>query len=266
MNKVNSQKVYSNFPELGMGIFIVWKRNWLHFRYTLLATLFWVLLEPFFYLVAIGYGLGSYVSNIEGQSFTEFYFPALLGTTAMMVPFFESTYGNFTKLTWQKTYATMLYAPISVDEIFLGELLWATSKGLISILGVTLIAFLFNAFDSIMIFPGILVLLLLAFTFATIGMLFTTIAKNYDSFIYTTSGLIIPFSLFSGTYFPLDQIPIGIRWVAYLSPLTHGVAAVREILNESWSIELAVHILVLILIAGMFLAISRKKFIQKLLN
>lgn len=257
--------IYENFPRWGLGVRIVWLRNWLHFRYTLVATLFWVLLEPLFYLAAIGYGIGSFVSNIQGQSYAEFYFPALLATTAMMVPFFESTYGNYTKMTWQKTYSTILYTPIGVDEIFLGEILWSTTKGFMSVLGVTVVAFFFNAFDSWLILPSFFILLLVSMVFSVLGMLFTTLAKNYDSFIYTTSGLIIPFSLFSGTYFPLENLPSGIRWLAYISPLTHGVAAVRSTLKNEADLFTVVHVLVLMVMILGLLLVTKNRFQKKLI-
>jgi lipooligosaccharide transport system permease protein len=263
---VSGVGILISFPTWGPGVLQVWKRNWLHFKYTFWVTLFWILLEPLFYLAAIGYGLGSFVPAIDGQSYAEFFFPSLLCSTAMMVPFFESTYSNFTKLTWMKTYSTILLSPISTSEIFLGELLWSSTKALFGVFGVAVVAKFFGAYDTWMIVPVVFVLFLQAFVFSALGMLFTTYASNYDSFIYSSSGFIIPMSLFSGTYFPIDHLPTLVRWLAYLLPLTHGVSSVRQILVNNLDKTLAFHLLILLIFAVIFMNWSYHRFHNKLVN
>ncbi len=230
------------WPKLGRGIIPVWKRNYLYFRYSFVVSLFWTVLEPLFYLGAIGYGLGAFISNIEGGSYVEFYFPALLSSTAMMISFFESTYGSFTKMTHQKTYQTILLAPISPSEILLGETLWCACKGFLGVLGVTLVAAGFGLVNTFWIIPALGVLFLQCWAFASFGLLVSSLARNYDSFIYATSGLIVPMSLISGTYFPLAHFPEWIQKLAYILPLTHGVAAVRNLLggHPHWQVLLNV--------------------------
>ena len=112
-------------PKMNSGFLRVWSRNFLYFRKTWTVSLFWVLLEPLMYLGAIGFGLGTFVANIGGHSYIDFFFPGLLCSTGMMVAFFEGTYGGFTKLTHQRIYATIMLTRIGPEEIALGELLWA---------------------------------------------------------------------------------------------------------------------------------------------
>lgn len=237
-------------PKMSSGFIRVWSRNFLYFRKTWTVSLFWVLLEPLMYLGAIGFGLGAFVSNINGQSYVDFFFPGLLCSTGMMVAFFEGTYGGFTKLTHQRTYSTIMLTRISPEEIAFGELLWSATKGYLSVCGVAFVAALFGLIESWRILPALLVLMLLCWLFASLAMIMTSIARNYDSFIYSTSGFIVPMSLLSGTYFPIEQLPGGLKYVAYLFPLTHGVQAVRGILREGWSLSIGIHILVL-LVAGL---------------
>jgi lipooligosaccharide transport system permease protein len=202
------------------------------------------------YLGAIGFGLGAFVSNINGHSFVDFFFPGLLCSTGMMVSFFEGTYGGFTKLTHQRTYATIMLTRIGPEEIAFGELLWSCTKGYISVCGVAFVAAFFGLIDSWRIVPALAILLLLCWLFSSMAMIMTSFARNYDSFIYSTSGFIVPMSLLSGTYFPIEQLPAGMKYAAYLFPLTHGVQAVRGILQNGWSLTIGVHILVL-LVAGL---------------
>jgi lipooligosaccharide transport system permease protein len=259
-------KDYFSIPKFNDGAVKVWQRNFLYFKKTWLVSIFWIVLEPVIYLGAIGFGLGSFVSNIGGLSYIEFFFPALLCTTAMLVAFFEGTYGNYTKLTHQKTYATIMLTRVGPEEIVAGELLWASSKGFFGVMGVTVVAIFFGLIDSYKILLALPVLFLISAMFSCVGMIFTSIARNYDSFIYSTSGLIVPMSLLSGTYFPLEQLPTGLRYVAYLFPLTHGVAAVRGILHNGNVWWIVAHIFVLLIATWVCMNISFRRIRRKLLK
>ncbi|MEK2689560.1 ABC transporter permease [Bdellovibrio sp. GT3] len=253
-------------PKFNDGALKVWQRNFLYFKKTMMVSLFWIVLEPVIYLGAIGFGLGSFVNNMEGMSYIEYFFPALLCTTAMMVSFFEGTYGNYTKLTHQKTYATIMLTRVGPEEIVAGELMWAATKGFFGVTGVTVVAVFFGLIDSYRILLALPVLLLISALFSCIGMIFTSIARNYDSFIYSTSGLIVPMSLLSGTYFPLEQLPTGMRYLAYLFPLTHGVAAVRGILHQGNLTMIAIHIVILALLTWICMNVSFHRIRNKLLK
>ena len=235
-------------PKMNSGFQAVWSRNFLYFRKTWTVSLFWILLEPLMYLGAIGFGLGAFVSNIGGQSYVDFFFPALLCSTGMMVSFFEGTYGGFTKLTHQRTYSTIMLTRIGPEEIALGELLWSGTKGYISVLGVALVASFFGLIDTWRIVPVLGILLIMCWLFASIAMIMTSFARNYDSFIYSTSGFIVPMSLMSGTYFPIEQLPGGMKYIAYLFPLTHAVQAVRGLLRDGFTVGVGVHTLVLLVL------------------
>ena len=257
---------YFSFPTIHSGAFKVWSRNYLYFKKTLMVSIFWVIIEPMIYLGAIGFGLGAFVNNMGGMSYVEFFFPALLCTTAMMVAFFESTYGAYTKLTHQRTYSTIMLTRIGPTEIVVGELLWAASKGFFGVLGVTTVSAFFGLIDSYRIILILPVLFLVSWLFSCIGMFMTSIAKNYDSFIYSTSGLIVPMSLLSGTYFPLDQLPTGLQYLAYLFPLTHGVAAVRGILHHGFSWMIGLHVALLLIACIVMMNISVRRINEKLLK
>ncbi len=249
------------------SVYRVWRRDFLQFKKSIWVNLTWIVLEPLFFLVALGYGLGSYVTNIGGVPYSEFYFPALLCNTAMMVSFFESTYGSFSKLTYQRTYLTMILTPIEPTEIVYGEILWGATKGFLSAVGVAIVASLFGHVNSFMIIPGLVIIFILALLFSALGMIFTSIVKNYDGIIYPSSGLIVPMSLFSGTYFPIEQLPHPIKYLSYLLPLTHGVAAVRALLlNLPKDPIFAIHILVLIGLAIWATRVAVRRINKKLIQ
>lgn len=248
------------------GAWKVWLRNWLYFKKTFLVSVFWIVLEPIFYLGAIGFGLGAFISTIQGMTYIEFFFPALLCSTVMMVSFFESTYGCYTKLTHQKTYSTIMLTPVGPEEIVIGEVFWAATKGFFGAIGVSVVAIFFGLIQGPEVLVALPVLFVLSFVFASFGMLMTSVAKNYDSFIFSTSGIIVPMSLLSGTYFPLEQLPLGFQYVAYAFPLTHGVAAVRGILTQNFEWVQLVHVLVLVVTGSLILRISIQRIHNKLLK
>ena len=252
-------KDLTSFPKWGSGIGSVWGRNFLYFKYTFLITVFWVIIEPSLYLFAIGKGIGVFVGDIDGRSYLEFFFPALLCTTGMLVAFFESTYASFTRMHHQKTFDTILLTPITADEIGLAEILWATSKGFLGILGVLLISSFLGLVNSVWILPCLLILFLNCWIFASLGILVTATVKHWDTFIYVQSGFVIPMSLFSGTYFPLYTLPDWIQSFAYLLPLTHSVMAVRSILDNEFTPLLVLNIGALLFLAIILsnLAIAR---------
>lgn len=243
----------------------VWYRNFLFFRKTFVVSLFWTILEPIMYLGALGYGFGHYISSIENLSFVEFYFAGLLCTTVMMVSYFESTYPAYTKLTHQKTYLSMLLTPLSAEQIFMGELFWGATKGLIGAFGVFIISSMFGLFTYkfILILP---ILFLLSLVFSAFGLVMMALAKNYDSFIFSTSGVIVPLSLISGTYFSLNEIPHFLKVLAYCFPLAHAVTAVRGLLYRDNSLTVLIHTVPLLIFLFVLIFIGKRLFNNKLIS
>jgi lipooligosaccharide transport system permease protein len=218
------------------------------------------------YLAAFGFGFGRYIPPIEGLPFLDFYFPGLLCSTAMMVSYFESTYPNYTKLTYQKTFATMLLTPLTHRQILLGEVLWAASKGLLGVVGVMLISSVFGLF-SLKLFFVLPVVFILSIVFSAFGLIVVSIAKNYDSFVFSTSGFIIPLSLISGTYFSLKDMPQLIQWLAYLFPLSHAVELVRHITQNKFEIvTVGIHSLVLVVYAIGLIKLADYLFRRKMIS
>lgn len=255
-----------SLPSPQRQIFNVWHRNFLQFSRTWTVSLFWILIEPLVILGAIGFGVGSYINNVHGVSYIDFFFPALLCSTAMMVSFFESTYGSFSKLTYQKTYVTMILAPISPRQIVAGEILWAASKGTLSSIGVGLVAIPFGLVNPMTILPVLSVVFISAILFSSLGMIVTSMAKNYDSIIYPTSGLIVPMSMLSGTYFPLDQMPTFLRALVYLFPLTHSVALARALMLNSVTWLQSLNFIYLVVVGGILFRIASRKISAKLIQ
>lgn len=243
----------------------VWLRNFLFFRKTFLISFFWTILEPLMYLAAIGFGLGRFVEQVEGLPFIEFYYPGLLATTAMTISYFESTYPNYTKLMYQKTYSMMLLTPLTEKKILMGEILWSATKGFIGVCGVCFVSLFFGLANSHTL-ATLPVLFLVCLVFAAFGMVMICIARSYDSFIISTSGIIIPLSLLSGTYFSIKDMPIFFKDLSLVLPLTHGVNLTRDILYRSPGTSSLVSVVVLLIYFGVLSAVAYRLFKKKLVQ
>lgn len=246
-------------------ILSVWLRNFLYFKKSILITFFWTAFEPMLYLFAIGFSLGKAIGSFEGVSYVQFYVPALLCNTVMMVSYFESTYGGYTKLVHQKTFSTILLAPVSAYQLAVGEMLWVASKGTFGFTCVAVVAGVFGALPPNGWALAFLTLFLTGLMFSAFGMLAVTIAKSYDSFSYTISGVIVPMSLFSGTFFPVSDLPGWAQVIAWCLPLTHSVQIVRDVLLARENPYLWAHfsvIIFFILVAGSVASVRLKSKLE----
>ena len=95
--------------------------------------------NPIFYLLSIGYGLGRFVADIDGLPYAVFLTPGILATAAMNSASFETTFGSFTRLHEQNTYAAILATPCSVADIVAGDILWAATKSVLAVVFVLLV-------------------------------------------------------------------------------------------------------------------------------
>jgi lipooligosaccharide transport system permease protein len=206
--------------------FVVWTRYWW-------TSLIGGLGEPVLYFLAMGYGLGSFVKNIEGFPYVQFLAPGLVCSTIMHSASFETTYSSYTRMAIQKTYHSIAVTPINVGEVIAGEILWGATKSLLSggimLLAVIVMGILPQEHLANLVFL-IPLLVLEALLFSALGMLMTSFAKDYDFFTYYFTLGLEPMFLFSGTFFPLTSLPPLVQKAAFFLPLAHPVAIARHLI------------------------------------
>jgi lipooligosaccharide transport system permease protein len=243
MKRQNRLSKYFAMPELTYRVWKVWRRDFDVFMKTYKVNFFPPLLEPIFYLAALGFGLGGLVSSIGNLSYIQFITPALIAITIMNSSFFECTYGSFVRMYYQRTFDAIITTPISIEEVIAGEVLWGATRSLISsaiVLGVIAVfstaanALGYSAAYDLITSPLAILVLVLAIlsglTFSTLAMCFTAIAPNIDFFNYPAFLLITPMFLLSGTFFPITVLPNFIQALAYaVLPLTHTVNLSRAL-------------------------------------
>ena len=118
------------YPPLRHRLFSVWYRHVRVYREHLISNAFPPFFEPLIFLAGVGLGLGRYIEPIDGRPYVQFLAIGLLITSSMWTAFFECSFGTFIRMEFQKTYDGMLSAPITANNLIVGEMLWAASKGL----------------------------------------------------------------------------------------------------------------------------------------
>jgi lipooligosaccharide transport system permease protein len=211
----------------------VWQRNWDVYLKTWKINFLPPILEPFFYLLAFGAGLGYLVGSLTFShrlvSYTAFIAPGLLAINIMQNAFFENTYASYVRMYYQKTFDALMATPLTLEEIILGEIVWGASRSLMA----TVLMMIVLSFFSLLSYPSALLILpvslLGGLAFGAAGMCFTAIMPNIESFNLPVFLFITPMFLFSGTFFPLDQLPVWAQWLAWIFPLTHAVELTRAL-------------------------------------
>ena len=252
------------FPQLGRGIICVWRRDFLYFRYTVLTTLAWIFVEPLLYVFAFGYGLGKFVTHIDGMSYVQFIAPAMMATSGMFVAFFEGTYGTFVKLARQNTFSTIILTPVSTDEVTIGEILWCTSKAALSVISVAIVLVLMGLLPTANIAPILGVLFILCWVFAAFGVWLASIARSFEWFTYFQSGFILPMSLFCGTFFPISRLPRPVYRLALFLPLTHAMQSVRMFVAGEFHAQFIINVMYLIFLGVVFTNLAAAQFNRRL--
>jgi lipooligosaccharide transport system permease protein len=184
-------------------------------------------LEPLIFLVGIGFGLGAFVPTMAGIPYVSFLAAGILVTSSMYTAAFEMSYGTYIRMVFDKVYDGMLGAPVSADDLMIGEILWCGTKGAVFSFSVLLVCLLFGALSPGWILAAPLVGFLTGLMFAVLSLLITTLVDNLDNFNFYFTGLLSPMFFFSGVVFPLESLPRFLLPVAEILPLTHCVRLVR---------------------------------------
>ncbi len=246
----------------------IWQRNFSIYKKNWKISFLPPLIEPLLYILAFGVGLAVMVGEINygGQelTYTRFIAPALVSVAIMYNAFFETTYNSFVRMYYQKTFDALLATPLNLEEVILGEMLWAATK---SVIAATLMSLVIS-FCGFFEFPGALLLIPLAalggLLFAALGMICTALVPGIETFNLPIFLGITPMFLFSGTFFPLQNLPGWAQNIAQLLPLTHLVALVRGCSLQIWSGDLWLSLIYLLVAAFLLLPLAIALMVRRI--
>jgi lipooligosaccharide transport system permease protein len=216
-------------------------------------------LNPVLFLLAMGLGLGSLIdhshraASLGGHQYVVFLAPGLLAGTAMQIAGTESTYPVMASVRWVRQYHAMLATPLRVIDVLLGHLLYIAARlALASAIFVPVTA-AFGATRSWAALLDVPAAVLTGMAFAAPITAWAVTAEHDGAFAPVFRFVLIPMFLFSGTFFPVSQLPAGIRPLAYLTPLWHGVDLCRSLaLGTATPLRTLLHVSVLsgLMVAG----------------
>ncbi|MGA8219421.1 MAG: ABC transporter permease [Solirubrobacterales bacterium] len=216
----------------------VWLRNARVFSKLWRGALLPTFLDPFLYLLAMGFGLGTYVAHINGIPYKEFIAPGLIASAAMWSSAFETTYNVYFRMNELRLYDNILSTPVEVQDVVAGDLAWSASRA--TVYGCVVLAVI-SAFGLVSSWWALAIppfVFLGGLCFSVIGYTFTTLIPKIDLYSYFFTLGITPMFLFSGLFFPFNQLPGWVSVVAWFMPLYHLVQITRGLATgpELWSI------------------------------
>jgi lipooligosaccharide transport system permease protein len=241
--------------------FVVYRNAW-----KLFLTGF---LEPVFYLLSIGIGVGALVDAFEvgGKevSYAAFVAPGMLAASAFNGALLDSTYNVFYKLRYDKLYDQMLATPLSTGDIARGEIAWGQLRGgtyAAAFLVVMLVMGLIESWWALLALPAVL---LIGFAFSAAFMAATTYMRSWQDFDKVTLAQ-LPLFLFSATFFPIETYSGPVRWIVECTPLYRGVVLCRELTTGTVSWESLVSVAYLLVMGTVGMVVVRRRLDTLLLT
>jgi lipooligosaccharide transport system permease protein len=246
--------------------FAQYRRVW---RGTVVSSI----VTPIVYLLALGWGLGQFLSSddleFNGQSYSylDLVAPGLLAATAMQVASFESSWPVLSAIKWDRQYHAMLATPLRVGDVVLGHQAFIAAR----ILGTaTVYAIVITAFGAMQSPLGILAIPvagLVGLAFSSCIAAWGARSETDSSFVAIFRFVILPMFLFSGTFFPISELPSVLQFVAYLTPLWHGVDLCRQLtLGAVYLPSALAHVAALLAWAAIGLTCARITYRRRLVS
>jgi lipooligosaccharide transport system permease protein len=185
--------------------------------------------EPLITLVAFGYGVGSLIGEVGGMPYIQYLASGSVAAAAALAATFEALYSAYSRMAVQKTWDSILNAPIALDDIVFAEMLWAAIKALFSCAAILVVIFVLDISRAPSMLLALPVLGLAGITFASLALVFNALAKGYDFFTYYFTLVVTPMTFLSGVYFPIAQMPPWLQAIAQVLPLKAAVDLVRPL-------------------------------------
>jgi lipooligosaccharide transport system permease protein len=253
----------------------MWMRAALYWGYqykrTWRSSIFTSFLIPVLYLTSMGVALGSLIDKhshgVGGVTYVAYLAPGLLAGTCMQIGANDTMWPVTGAIKWTRTYLAMLAAPLDVYDVLLGHLAWVAAR--IAIV-VTIYLSVMAAFGTTYSPWAILALpagVLTGMAFAAPIAAFSATQDKDSSFSTLYRFVVIPLFLFSGTFFPISQLPHALQYLAYATPLYHGVALCRDLTLghvDAW-VDLG-HAAFLATFCAIGYAVGRRTFARRLVG
>ncbi len=233
-------------PRFSLRFVPVFRRNLLVWRKLAFASIIGNIADPLIILVAFGYGLGSLLERVGGVPYIVFLAAGSMCMSTMMAASFESLYSAFSRMHVQRTWESLMNAPLELDDIVIAEWMWAGAKAVLSGFAILVVVWALDISRAPTLPLTIFVVALTGLCFSAIGLCVNALARGYDFFTFYFTLFITPLTFISGVYFPMEQLPDWLAGIARLLPLAPAVELVRPLVLGSLPAEPLVPLAILL--------------------
>ncbi|GLW93727.1 ABC transporter permease [Actinokineospora globicatena] len=206
------------------GLWAWYRRNW---RSSAVSSV----LEPVLFLLALGFGFGSQIqpsAATGGLDYVAYLAPALVVASAVQTSAFEATYPVLAAFKWKRTFIGIASTPVAPAQIAYGQLLWIALRVAVSSTAFLVIATVLGAVTSVGVVGSLLVAVLTAMAFAAPVVAYSaTLETEGQQFTAIFRFVVVPMTVFAGTFFPVDQLPVWVRPLVWVTPMWHGTELSR---------------------------------------
>jgi lipooligosaccharide transport system permease protein len=253
-------------PRLSARFVPVWQRNVLVWRKLAAASVLGNIADPLLYMLALGYGIGSFVGEIDGVKYIAFIGTGMVCQSAMFTASFEGMYSAFSRMHVQRTWDAIINAPIALDDVIVAEWIWAATKSVMSTTAILLVILALGYGRDPLTVLVLPIGFLVGLCFGAFGLVMTSLAPGYDFFTYFFTLVLTPMLLLSGVYFPVDRMPAWLEHIASVLPLKHAIDLARPLMLGRVPDGVALHVAVLVAyaLAAMYAAtvLTRRRLLK----
>src|SRR5262245_40518021 len=157
-------------PEISLRWIAVWRRNQLVWRKLAIASILGNIADPLLYMLALGFGIGAFIPEVEGMKYIAFLGTGMVCQSAMFTSSFEAMYSAFSRMHVQRTWDAIINAPIALDDVVLAELMWAVSKSVLSGMAILAVVYALGVVTSPLALATLAVVPLIGFCFGGLGL------------------------------------------------------------------------------------------------
>jgi lipooligosaccharide transport system permease protein len=247
-------------------VLAVYRRNLLVWRKLAPASLVGNVAEPLITLLAFGYGLGAFLGEVDGVRYIVFLAAGAICMSTTMAASFESLYSAFSRMQVQRTWDSLMNAPVELDDILIAEWLWAASKASLSGVAIVLVAMVLDVSREPTLLAVLPLIILTGLCFSAIGLVINALARGYDFFTFYFTLALTPMIFISGVYYPTTSLPSWLETLACALPLASAVSLVRPLVVGEWPVSVVPQLSILFAwtLAALALAraLTRRRFKQ----
>lgn len=186
--------------------------------------------RPLIWLFFVGMGMSRLVpQDVTGTDYMRFLFPGIIGMTILFSAIFSSI-----SIIWDKEFGFLkeiLVAPVSRFSIVLGKAISGTLLSTIQALIIMLISPLIGIYPSGgEIIASLFMIMLLSFSISTLGIVIASFYESLESFSMIMNFIVMPMFFLSGAMYPVQKLPLILRYASSLNPLTYGIDGLKHVL------------------------------------